>query len=290
MHVGWAMVFDPLPGAGRPTVDQVREQLDARLSVLPRFRRRLSEPHTGGLSWPSWVQDDSFDVATHVRHAALPAPGGTEELLDWLGDFYSHRLDRAHPLWEMTLLDGLAEDRWAIAAKVHHCLIDGMSGASVTTLILDPEPDPDPDAKGLLGAFEAPPDNERDALATFGADGRGACRSRPRSSPTQARRHALALARAGRAVDQGRAAGSAADEPQRRDRRRPADGAGGHSAGRPQGDQAGDGRHRQRCCPCGLRRRLQAAAGVPRRGAPSARDAGDGPRERAAGQREGGAR
>ncbi len=160
MHVGWAMVFDPLPGGGAPGVDQVRAQLDTRLSVLPRFRRRLSEQQTGGLSWPSWVEDESFDVATHVRHAALPAPGGDEELLDWLGDFYSHRLDRAHPLWEMTLLDGLAEGRWAIAAKVHHCLIDGMSGASVTTLILDAEPEPEPGSMGLLGAFEAPPDNE----------------------------------------------------------------------------------------------------------------------------------
>lgn len=161
MHVGWAMIFDPPPAGGAPGVAAVRELLDARLSLLPRFRRRLSEPHTGGLSWPSWVEDDSFDVASHVRRASLPAPGGEEELLDWLGDFYSHRLDRAHPLWEMTLLDGLEGGRWAIAAKVHHCLIDGMSGASVTTLILDAEPDPGQGSMGLLGTFEPPPDNER---------------------------------------------------------------------------------------------------------------------------------
>jgi diacylglycerol O-acyltransferase / wax synthase len=160
MHVGWAMVFDRPPGGDPPSVDVVREQLDARLSLLPRFRRRLSQPQTGGLSWPSWIEDDSFDIASHVRHASLPAPGGDEEMLEWLGDFYSHRLDRAHPLWEMTLLDGLAGDRWAIAAKVHHCMIDGMSGASVTTLILDAEPDPEPGSNGLLGSFEAPPDNE----------------------------------------------------------------------------------------------------------------------------------
>ena len=161
MHVGWAMIFDPLPAGGDPGVAAVRELLDARLSLLPRFRRRLSEPHTGGLSWPSWVEDDTFDVASHVRRASLPAPGGEEELLDWLGDFYSHRLDRAHPLWEMTLLDGLEGGRWAIAAKVHHCLIDGMSGASVTTLILDAEPDPGQRSMGLLETFEPPPDNER---------------------------------------------------------------------------------------------------------------------------------
>ena len=160
MHIGWAMVFDPLPGGGTPAVEQVREQLDSRLSQLPRFRRRLSEPRTGGLSWPTWVQEDAFDIATHVRHATLPAPGGEAELLEWLGDFYSHRLDRAHPLWEMTLLDGLGGGRWAIAAKVHHCLVDGMSGASVTTLILDPEPNPPPESSGLLGSVEPPADNE----------------------------------------------------------------------------------------------------------------------------------
>jgi WS/DGAT/MGAT family acyltransferase len=160
MHVGWAMVFDPLPDGGTPDVEQVRDLLDSRLARLPRFRRRLSEPRTGGLSWPTWADEEAFDIATHVRHAALPAPGGSEQLLDWLGDFYSHRLDRAHPLWEMTLLDGLAEGRWAIAAKVHHCLVDGISGVSVTSLILDTEPDPDPDSGGLLDAFEPPSDNE----------------------------------------------------------------------------------------------------------------------------------
>ena len=159
MHIGWAMIFEPLPDGGTPGVEDVRELLDSRLSALPRFRRRLSEPRTGGLSWPTWVDEDEFDIATHVRHATLPAPGGQEELHEWLGDFYSHRVDRAHPLWEMTLLDGLAEGGWAIAAKVHHCLVDGISGASVTSLILDAEPDPAPDSPGLLGP-EPPPDNE----------------------------------------------------------------------------------------------------------------------------------
>ncbi|MGZ5316755.1 MAG: wax ester/triacylglycerol synthase domain-containing protein, partial [Solirubrobacterales bacterium] len=92
MHIGWAMLFEPLPGGGIPDVEDVRALLDSRLSLLPRFRRRLSEPRTGGLSWPTWVDEDAFDIATHVRHATLPAPGGQEELLDWLADFYSHRL------------------------------------------------------------------------------------------------------------------------------------------------------------------------------------------------------
>jgi diacylglycerol O-acyltransferase / wax synthase len=168
MHIGWAMLFEPLPGNGIPDVEHVRELLESRLSLLPRFRRRLSEPRTGGLTWPTWVDEDVFDITTHVRHATLPAPGGQEELLDWLADFYSHRLDRAHPLWEMTLLDGLSRSRWAIAVKVHHCLVDGISGASVTSLILDTEPEPGPDSRGLLADFDPPHDNERGAHGPLG--------------------------------------------------------------------------------------------------------------------------
>jgi WS/DGAT/MGAT family acyltransferase len=151
MHVGWAMVFDPRPDGGVPTLDEIHDLLDERLELLPRFRCRLSTPRTGTLTWPAWEEADAdFDVANHVRHATLPAPGGEAELHEWLGDFYSHRLDRAHPLWEMVLLDGLEDGRWALVAKVHHCLVDGMSGSSVTTVILDAEPEPAPGSKGVL--------------------------------------------------------------------------------------------------------------------------------------------
>ena len=94
MHIGWAMLFDPLPEGGAPSVERVRELLDERLAHLPLFRCRLSSPRTRRFSWPSWVPDRRFDIADHVRHAILPEPGGEQELLDWLGDFYSHRLDR----------------------------------------------------------------------------------------------------------------------------------------------------------------------------------------------------
>jgi diacylglycerol O-acyltransferase len=153
MHVGWAMVFEPRPDGGTPTLEEVHDLLDERLELLPRFRCRLSAPRTGALTWPAWEADEEFDVANHVRHATLPAPGGEAELHEWLGDFYSHRLDRAHPLWEMVLLDGLEDGRWSLVAKVHHCLVDGMSGSSVTTVILDAELEPDPGSKGVLADF-----------------------------------------------------------------------------------------------------------------------------------------
>jgi diacylglycerol O-acyltransferase len=160
MHVGWTMVFDPLPGGGPPGVEDVRGLLEERLSMLPRFRRRLSAPDTGSLTYPTWVADEEFDIAAQVGHATLPEPGGRDELLEWIAGFYSRRLDRTQPLWEMALLDGLGDGRWAIAAKVHHSLVDGMSGASVTALMLDSEPEPGPDSQGLLEGFEAPTDRE----------------------------------------------------------------------------------------------------------------------------------
>ena len=160
MHIGWTMVFDPLPAGGTPRVEDVHRLLEERLSLLPRFRRRLSAPDTGTLTYPTWVADEEFDVASQVSRATVPEPGGRDELLDWVAEFYSRRLDRTRPLWEMALLDGLAGDRWAIAVKVHHCLVDGMSGVSLTGLMLDPEPDADAEWQGLLEGFRPPPDHE----------------------------------------------------------------------------------------------------------------------------------
>ena len=157
MHIGWTMVFDPLPGGGAPAVDEVRRLLEDRLSLLPRFRRRLSTPDTGALSWPTWIADEEFEIAAQVPHATLPEPGGQDELLEWLGGFYSRRLDRTRPLWEMTLLDGLSDGKWAIAVKVHHCLVDGMSGASVVGLMLDPESQPGPSRRGCWRHSSRPP-------------------------------------------------------------------------------------------------------------------------------------
>ncbi|HEX8958509.1 MAG TPA: wax ester/triacylglycerol synthase family O-acyltransferase, partial [Solirubrobacterales bacterium] len=171
MHIGWAMIFDGLPEGGVPAVERIRSLLDERLGLLPRFRCRLSSPRTGMLSRPSWEPDPGFDLANHVRRARLPGPGGEAELLEWLGDFYSHRLDRARPLWEMTLLDGLAKGRWALAAKVHHSLIDGVSGSWVTNVILDAEREPAPGSKGILATLAAGGGEE--ASHANGANGDG---------------------------------------------------------------------------------------------------------------------
>jgi len=153
MHIGSALVFDPLPGGVQPSLESLREQVRERLGPLPRFRRHLSTPQVRPLSLPSWEAATDFDPAELVRHAVLPAPGGEAELMDWLGDFFSHRLDRSRPLWETTLLEGLEGGRWALVTKVHHCLIDGISGAGVTAALLDTEPEPPPGSSTLAEAF-----------------------------------------------------------------------------------------------------------------------------------------
>ena len=144
MHIGAVMTFDPLPGGGAPTLGDVRGLLFERLGAMPRYRQRLSSRTTGGLTWPVWEDDPAFDVADHVRRAALPAPGGDDELTEWASEFWSHRLDRGRALWEVVLLEGLTGDRWALASKTHHCMVDGVGSVDVTHLLLDASPRPRP--------------------------------------------------------------------------------------------------------------------------------------------------
>ena len=142
MHIGGVMIFEPQPGGGAPPIERVHADLAARIPDLPRFRQRLSERRTHGLRWPSWIDDDRFDIARHVRHAALPEPAGEDELREWAGRFYSQRLDRSYPLWEIAVLE-LGDGRWAMVTKTHHCMVDGVGSVEIGHTILDLEPDPD---------------------------------------------------------------------------------------------------------------------------------------------------
>ena len=111
MHIGAALVFDPRPDGSVPTVEALRANLDARLGQLPRYRHKLSEPRTGGLRWPAWRTTIASICrrTSGTRRYRRPA---TSPRCEWLGDYWSHRLDRARPLWEVVLVDGLAGGRW----------------------------------------------------------------------------------------------------------------------------------------------------------------------------------
>ena len=144
MHIGGALIFDALATGGPPSLEQLRALLDERLGTLPRFRCRLSEARVHGLRRPAWVEDPTFDLRAHLRHATLTAPGGDTELHEWLADFWSHRLDRARPLWEMTLVDGLEDGGWMLATKTHHAMVDGVGSVDIGHVLLDAEPTPGP--------------------------------------------------------------------------------------------------------------------------------------------------
>jgi WS/DGAT/MGAT family acyltransferase len=155
MHIGAALIFDPLPGGGTPDISEFRDYLRRRVGILPRFAQQLSDPHAGPLTWLTWEPAKEFDPDAHVHHATLPAPGGEAELHEWLGDFWSHRLDRQRPLWEMTLIDGLEEGRWALATKTHHCLVDGVGSLDIAHVLLDASPDAaPPPSRPLRGISE----------------------------------------------------------------------------------------------------------------------------------------
>ena len=141
MHIGAIMVFDPPADGSLPTHEDFCRSLADRLELLPRYSQRLSSPHTGGLSWPEWIPDPSFSVKRHVTRAALPGPGGEDELQAWASGFYSQRLDRHRPLWEMVIVEGLQGGRWALATKTHHCMVDGVGAVDVGHLLLDTTPE-----------------------------------------------------------------------------------------------------------------------------------------------------
>ena len=153
MHIGAAMIFDAVPAyGGAPSIEEVRELVDARLGALPHFRTKLSSPLTRGLRRPSYVEDEQFDIAHHVRHASLPSPGREPEIDDWLGDFWTHPLDRARPLWEMVLVDGLANGQWMLATKTHHAMVDGVGSVDIGHALLDLSPDAPVEREGGLDA------------------------------------------------------------------------------------------------------------------------------------------
>ncbi len=156
MHIGGIMIFEPRSDGTTPSVGDLVGQIERRLEGLPRYSQRLSEPTTGGLSWPSWQDDERFRVANQVRAASLPAPGGRAELLEWAGEFYSQRLDRTRPLWETVIIDGLSGGRWAIASKTHHSMVDGVGSVDTMQLLLDTEPNPPSPARAAAAPSSSP--------------------------------------------------------------------------------------------------------------------------------------
>jgi diacylglycerol O-acyltransferase len=137
MHVGVVAVLEgPVPD-----FPAFREHVRSRLRLVPRYRQKLL---AGPLGAARWVDDPTFNIDYHLRHTGLPAPGGQAELWRSVGRVFSYRLDHTKPLWELWLVDGLEGGRWAISAKTHLALVDGVSGVDLLTVLFDEQPDAPP--------------------------------------------------------------------------------------------------------------------------------------------------
>lgn len=136
LHIGSVGIFE----GPAPTHEQFTEGISRKLALVPRYRQRIRRVPCS-LGAPVWVDDEHFDVNYHVRRTALPNPADDAVLRRLVGRVMSHRLDRDKPLWEAWVVEGLPEGKWALLSKVHHCLVDGVSGTDVLAVMLDLSPD-----------------------------------------------------------------------------------------------------------------------------------------------------
>jgi diacylglycerol O-acyltransferase / wax synthase len=137
MHIGSTAVFEgPAPSYG-----EMEQMVAGKLPLVPRYRQRVRMvPYQVGR--PAWVDDPHFRLGYHLRHTALPSPGGTEQLRNLVGRVMSQKLDRTKPLWEAWIVEGLEEAHWALLTKAHHAMVDGVAGTDLLAVLLDPVPDP----------------------------------------------------------------------------------------------------------------------------------------------------
>src|SRR4051794_14776229 len=167
-HVGGLAILDPsTTPSGSLTLADIQALIAERLPLLPPLRWRLQEVPLG-LDYPYWADDIDFDLDFHVRELALPAPGSDAQLAEQVARIVSRPLDRAKPLWELYLISGLESGHVALLTKIHHALIDGMSGAEIMGLLLDL--DPDPSARRLP---DSAPSRGESAPGTLELAGRG---------------------------------------------------------------------------------------------------------------------
>jgi WS/DGAT/MGAT family acyltransferase len=136
MHIASVAIFE----GPQPPFGAIVSMVDAKLGLVPRYRQVVKfVPFE--LGRPVWVDDPHFSIEYHLRHTALPAPGGEAELRKLVGRVMSQQLDRARPLWEIWVVEGLEDGQWAMLAKTHHAMVDGISGTDLLAVIMDLSPD-----------------------------------------------------------------------------------------------------------------------------------------------------
>ena len=157
MHVGSVMVFQP-PDQGFD-YDRLVALITNRIAFVPRYRQRIREV-PGRLANPVWVDDVDFDITYHVRRSALPRPGSDDQLQEFVARVQPKRLDRGRPLWEVYLVEGLAEGRFALVTKTHQALVDGINAVDIAHVIVDGGSDREEPVNDTWRPARAPSDVE----------------------------------------------------------------------------------------------------------------------------------
>ena len=137
MHIGSVSIME----GPAPRYEDFRDRVASKLPVVRRYRQMVRTVPFD-LGRPVWADDPYFNIEYHIRHTALPQPGNDGQLQNLVGRVMAQALDRGRPLWEMWMVEGLTDNRWAIVSKVHHCMVDGVAGSELLGLILDAVPDP----------------------------------------------------------------------------------------------------------------------------------------------------
>jgi WS/DGAT/MGAT family acyltransferase len=144
-HTSFAIASIAVFEGPAPSYEEFLAAIAGRLPLVPIYRRKLRKVPFN-LGPPVWVDDPDFDLRYHVRQTAVPAPGGDQQLRRLMARVMTQRLDRDYPLWEYWLVEGLDQGRWALISKVHHCMVDGVSGTDLYRVIFDASPEPPPPA------------------------------------------------------------------------------------------------------------------------------------------------
>ena len=186
----WAVEKDPLLRSTitaialldqAPDHDRVLAKIDRGVRLIPRLRQRVVAPPFG-VAPPEWIYDHNFDLNYHLRFVRAPGDGTLRDLLDLAAPMAMQGFDRARPLWEFTVVEGLADGKAAMIQKVHHAVTDGVGGIELALMLLDAERDPGSPTRRPFPTWRRPSGHRPAGCCATGCSTRSAARSASRGA------------------------------------------------------------------------------------------------------------